>query len=73
MPLLYCIILKTRQPLVIRRHAQAKSKTETYVFIEEAKKFIQQLKQEMFHLQNNIPNMNTTKFQDAYQEKKISF
>ena len=25
----------------------------------------------MFHLQNQIPNMNMTKYQDAYQEKEL--
>ena len=44
MSLLYCIILKTRELLVIARPAQAKSKDWRYMFIEEVKKFIHQLK-----------------------------
>ena len=49
------------------------SKNGKYVFIEKLKKFIYQLRQEMFHLQNHILNTNRIKFQFAYQEKKSGF
>ena len=42
------------------------------MFTEEAKKFIHQLKWEMFCLQNHIPNMNTTKSLHAYLKKDLA-
>ena len=57
--------------MVIARPAQPKIKNGTYVFIEKAKKFIHQLKQEMFRLQNHPRNMNMIKFRVSYQEKGL--
>lgn len=57
--------------MVIARSALAKSKNVTYVFIEKAEKFIHKIKQEIFCLQNHIPNMNMKKIEIAYQEKYL--
>ena len=52
--------------------SKIKNQNGTYVFTEEAKKFIHQLKWEMFCLQNHIPNMNTTKSLHAYLKKDLA-
>ena len=58
--------------MAITGSAEAKGKNGSHMFIEKAKKFIHQLKEEIYRLQNHTPNVNMTKFQVAHQETDLA-
>ena len=58
--------------MAITGSAEAKGKNGSHMFIEKVKKFIHQLIEEIYRLQNHTPNVNMTKVQVAHQETDLA-